>query len=493
MLQFVIAKMSNQSSVERLVDQALQGSSGPLYTAMQLLVQDVYRGYDLLFPAAIESQILSIGEVFNPNPDVDTLVVLPQQENVHLVWSLTGTSSLYEVRYEFTSSMQALVPVQPDWDNATFLLQTHSLQADISPYTIPFLYGSYTFLLKSIGTDGKYSQNFITASLTIPRIQRPTITATTIGNNVLLKWTEPASVFRINHYNVFSNGTLVGTVKATFDVIFEQVGGDYAFTVEAVDIIGNIGLPATDVQVTLGNPTDFSHFADFTSTLNGTRTNVAIDLDGSLFAPDTSDDYEHHFTDNGYATWQDPINAGFPLYFEPSDVLVGTYEETAVDLGSIIPNTIVSVDYNTTRAVGSVNITCQISVSNDNITYDAYVAGFSRFVASVRYVKFKLTFTAADNKSSVNVFNVRVVGSVRRESDGGVVTVSGAAGGTHVTYNKTFLSMDSITLTVQQNIAYFAVYVFDTPATAGFTIHVYDSGGALQGATVTWVARGVIA
>jgi len=470
--------MSNQSSVERLVDQALQQTSGPLYTAMQLLIQDLYRGYNQLFPATPLSQRSIISGALDPQAVVTNFVVVIQPTNIHLTWSQVDAAARYEIR------------IGDDWDTATFLVQTHSLQTDISPFTIPLLYGTYNFLIKAIDPIGTYSNAFTEVTIDLPRIQRPTITSTVIGNNVLLKWTEPASLLQIDHYNIYSNDVLVGQVRATFDVIFEQVGGNYSFTVEAVDIVGNIGLPSTDVLVTLGNPIDFSFFASHSSTLNGTLINTVLDTDGTLFAPSTDDTYEAHFTDNSYANWQDPIDAGFPLYFEPSDVLVGTYEEIC-DFGTIIPNTVVGIDFNTTRLVGSVSIAAEISVSDDNITYDTPVSGTSRFAASVRYAKIKLTFTAANNKSSINIFNLRCLLSVRKETDGGSLSV--VSGGTHVTYNKTFLAIDAITITVSSNNSYFAAYVLDTPATAGFTVYVFDATGTPIGANVSWVARGVIA
>src|SRR6266496_2911148 len=364
--------MSNQSSVERLVEQALQG---PLYTAMQLLIQDVYRGYNQLFPSPVISGQLLVGGALNPQSQVSNFQVVIQPTNIHLSWNATSGAFAYEIRYSLASN---------DWDLATFINQNRSLQIDISPYAIPFLYGTYHILIKAIDSVGTYSNVASEFIVTIPQIQKPTVTATVIGNNVLLRWTEPISVFQIDHYNIYSNGTLIGTVRATFDVIFEQVGGDYAFTVEAVDIVGNVGLPSTNVIVTLGNPTDFSFFSSLTSILNGTKVNTVIDTDGTLFAPDTSDDYEHHFTDNSFASWQDTIDAGYQLYFEPSDVLIGTYEEI-FDFGTIINAVLVGIDYNITRQIGSVNITATIAVSTDNITYDAPVAGTSRYATSIRY------------------------------------------------------------------------------------------------------------
>lgn len=471
--------MSNQTQVTNLI-QGIDPNS-PAYTALQLLIQDVYRAYNQLFPAPVVNVNLFPGGANSPTSTVTGFNIVVQPTNLHLTWNIVAGAVTYEIRFNSSPGI--------GWDNSTFLIQTSTLQTDISPFTIPLVYGTYEFLIKAIDASGTYSGTAASFSITIPQITAPTVTVSVIGNNVLLKWTDAISVLQIDHYEVKSNGVLVGIDKATFDVVFEPVGGVYAFTVDAVDIVGNTGTPSGTVTVTLGNPSDYQTFGTILDDLSGTKVNCVLDSDGTLFAPVDGKTYQHHFTDNSYATWQDPITAGFPLYFQP-DGTTATYTQT-FDFGSIEPNVIVNIDYNTTRPNGTVNITATISVSNDNITYDTPVAGNTRFASSVRYAKVVITFTPADNKSSINFYNFRCVLNVHTTTDNGSVSALSTDGsGTVVTFNKTFLSPPHVTLTPVTNTSCKAVY--NNLTSTGFNVFVFDDTGTRVSKTVNWIAVGIV-
>lgn len=191
-----------------------------------------------------------------------------------------------------------------------------------------------------------------------------------------------------------------------------------------------------------------------------------------------------------WPTWQDAINAGYDLYFEPGPNVAGSYTEI-FDFGIIFNSILVNLDWNLKNQVGTVSVTSTISVSTDNITYDAPVAGTSRFATSARYVKVIVTFTPANKKSGLNFYNFKCVLSVHRETDAGsVAALSTDVSGTPVLFNKAFKAIDGLTLTPQVNTSLHAVYA--NLSTSGFNVYVFDDAGVRQSATVTWVARGIL-
>lgn len=301
--------MSNQAEVEALVNQALAQQSGPLFTAMQLMIADIYASYNQLFPAPVISVNLFPGGALNPTSTVTNFVASLQPNNLHLTWTAVTGALNYEIRVGTTSDT---------WDSASFLLQTGSLQADISPYTIPLVYGTYVFFIKAIDASGTYSGTANSLQILIAQIPGPIASSSVVGNNVLLRWSIPSSSLQIDHYLIFRNGISIGQINGTFDVIFETTAGAYNYTIEAVDIIGNISTPSNTISVTLGNPTDFSLFATVASTFRGNKVNCALDTDGALFCViDTQKTWAAHFADNGWVTIQNQIDAGYEKYFEP--------------------------------------------------------------------------------------------------------------------------------------------------------------------------------
>lgn len=279
--------MSSQGEVNNLIDQAVPATS-PLNQALKAMVADMYRAYNQLFPANVSSRNLGSGGAVASTNDVTGFTGVLQPTNLHLTWNAVQTADHYEIRYQPSSST--------NYDTAIFLISTPSLNAEISPFTIPLLYGTYTFLIKAVDVAGTYSNVAASITITIPVIGAPSVNSQVIGNNVLLFWTIPSSSLAIDHYVVSRNGSPIGNINGTFDVIFEAAGGTYDYTITPVDIVGNVGTASPTVTLTLSNPTDFQFQASLTSTLNGTLSMCVIDTDGTLFAcMDPSISYENHF------------------------------------------------------------------------------------------------------------------------------------------------------------------------------------------------------
>lgn len=478
---------------ESIVQSLLSGQEfgdNRLYSLLLQMAQDLYRLDNQINPPTVVGAFGLTGQIVLPNT-VTGLTATLFNNNLRLSWDALGGLISYEVRYISGNHTDA------SWNTASVILKTGTTSANINPLTIPLIFGDHTFLVKSVDSNGKYSDVASYVVVNIPIIQAPVITSVIVNNFVLLYWTAPTSVFLIDHYNIYKNTVLQGAVSGTFEAIFETVGGTFTYVVVPVDIVGNVGLASTGLVAIVSNPADFTLHASLTSILSGTKTNCVVEaiagLNYLLACVDLVKTWTTHFTTPGWNTPQDQINAGYPIFIEPS-LTTGEYDEV-FDFGSIINNVIVVINWNSLPIVGSVTTaTTTIETSTDNITYTAPVTGTSVFAAAVRYVRLKLKFVGASDKSLTYFYNIQCILNVHREQDGGTIAVLAAdVGGTVVTLNKAFKSIDSIDLTPIATVQQTAIYDFAFPVNpTTFKILLYNAAGARVNGTVSWIARGII-
>lgn len=473
----------NSNQVGQLLG-GLEFSNPRLRDLLQLLANDLYGLDRQINPPVVQST--------NLNPGGNTVTVVAPSSfmsqvfnnNIRLSW-IPGTTDilLYEIKL---GSVYA---------TATVLLTTATFSADIDPVSRFILTGfTYTFWITAVDANGNRSTP-VSTNVAIPNISAPIITPLVLQNNVLLFWTIPTSTFVIDHYIVLRNGVFYGNASGTFQSIFEVSAGTFTYSVQAVDIVGNLGTPSPIITLTLGAPADFINSGTIVSTFTGTKVNCALDTPTKLIAPvNATETWNDHFNvNNTFATIAAQIAAGYPIYAEPAKN-TATYTET-FDFGAIFTNIIVSLNYNSTAIAGTVTLGFTISVSNDNITFDAPAAGTTRFASSVRYVKVVLTFTPTNDKSLVDFFNYTCNLNVHQETDSGTIAaLSTDAGGTVVNLNKAFKSLNSITLSVLSTTEKKAVfdYTFSTLNPTTFKVLVFDAAGARVSATVGWIVKGVI-
>lgn len=460
----------------------IQNKDPQLYGAIIQLTKDLYDLYNQVNPP-VASSLLNDGSSVPTTETTDQLEIFVYPNNIRLKWEDVPDFEVHEIRLGTV------------WDTAQILLTTTSFTADFDPIILGIQTGvDYTFQIAHRDSSGNYGPRS-TYTINIPVITAPVITPTVLSNNVLLNWTIPTSTFTIARYNVYRNGVLYATISGTFLAIFEITGGVFSYIIQAVDIVGNIGAPSAASSVTLTAPIDYIQRAIQTSTFSGTKNNCGLDLITSrlIACIDTAEIYATHFSSRGWATPQDQVNAGYPLYIEPS-IATGYYEEV-FDFGSIFTNVIVSTDWNFDAIVGSVSIAVTISVSNDNISYDSPLTGTTRLATSLRYAKVRLTFTPTPATTSlISLFNFRTAIAVHREQDGGTATcLASDVAGTVVSFNKAFKAVDSITLTPLSTTIQTAIFDFAFPANpTSFKILLYDGSGVRIDGTVAWDARGIL-
>jgi len=208
-----------------------------------------------------------------------------------------------------------------------------------------------------------------------------------------------------------------------------------------------------------------------------------------------------HFTGNSWTTIQNQIDAGYPIYIQPAQS-PGYYEEI-IDYGTVLAATRVSVTWLLTTVSGIVTATCDISVSSDNISYTTYANTQQSYVTNTRYVKVRITVTAASGTgiATLSGLNIRLDSKLKTIT-GMVTCASTDVGGTVVyltddrlsTGVKQFVDVDAIQLTPQYNATYpgsVALYDFtDMPNPLSFKALMYDNAGGRISGTASYTVRG---
>lgn len=419
-----------------------------------------------------------VGSVKLPAPpNVSNFTVSFTDTNVVLNWTAPdSTILLYEVR------------IGSLWETATRILTTGTLTAILDP----IVEGNTTYLIKALNESGVYSILATSVVATVIPIGVFTITPMQVNNWVSLAWSEPDHIFRIDFYRITRDGViLVEQFKGQFFTIQESISGNYTYGVTAVDLFGNES-PEITVTLDVAGPTDYEIQDSKTSNLSGSIVNGYVENGTLIVCVNTTKTFEHHFIDNSWASPQDQINAGYPIYIQPMNS-TASYEEV-FDFGTIFTNVIVNLSYLFQTITGSFSFGLSTKVSDDNITYSSANTNPSFFVTSARYVKVKFTFTGSDNKAILAFSNFICTLAVKREMDGGNSAVFAAdASGTVITFNKAFKFVESITVTVLQTATRFVTYDFSggvNPTT--FKVKVWNSAGTRQDDTISWKARGVL-
>lgn len=321
------------------------------------------------------------------------------------------------------------------------------------------------------------------------------ITADVIDNNILLRWSDAVATLPIARYQIrrgllYASATVVAEESnARFTAMFEQVGGTFVYWLTGYDTAGNAGTPA-QISALVNQPPDYVLRSDIESTFSGTKSGVAFD-GAALYAPIMDVTYEDHFTAEDWASPQDQVTAGFPLYFQPSDT--GAYYEETIDYGTELPATGIAVTLSTQAIAGSVTVTPTISVKK--LAGDAWTdyPGQTQIIASAfRYVKVRFDFAAAGGDDLLQLIglNIKLSTKLRNDSGNGTAVFSDV-GGTTVMFNYAFLDVTSITVTASGTVAKFAVYDFaDVPNPTSFKVLLFDETGARVSGPFSWSARG---
>lgn len=283
--------------------------------------------------------------------------------------------------------------------------------------------GTRQFFAAAIDANGNVSAAG-SAAITIDAHTRPALVAEVIDNNVLLRFAETTGTLPVWEYEfrsgaTWASGTVIGTAAARFVTRFESISGVYTYWAAAVDTAGNYGEPGS-VTATVSQPPDFKLLYDQNSAFGGAKTNCVVE-NGTLVLPvNTTETFEAHFTARAWSTPQDQINAGYPIYVEPT-LTTASYEEV-INYGTTISSTMITLTANTTTVAGSVTLTPTISVSNSSATgpWTDYAGVWQAFTTAFRWIKVRLdaAATGGANVMTVNQLNIRM--ALKSKRDGGM-------------------------------------------------------------------------
>jgi hypothetical protein len=301
----------NKQQAESLL-KGLEVSDPRLHDLIRLLLDRVHQLDEELHPTPRRERLATSPSDPPLSPQLAGYIFTPL--SVRITWISTDPLAVfYELRKSPVSSNH-------NWDDSFFITKTPAIAADIPPITV----GVHYYLIKSVTVDGVYSTTFALLEVIVPDITQIGLTATVVDNTVMLFWTEAISTFMLEHYLVehvlLGADTVVGRKKGTFTSVSELVAGVYTYRVTPIDIVGNMGPPAT-IDTFVNQPPDFDLQEERVSTLNGTRVNVVRVVEEGvprLLATVKEETWEGHFLNNGWDSPQEQIDDLYPRYTHPA-------------------------------------------------------------------------------------------------------------------------------------------------------------------------------
>lgn len=353
--------------------------------------------------------------------------------------------------------------------------------------------GDMTFSIIAID---KYGFSSVPTSYTVTKVvpsAPANFRAQVIDNNVLFYWDAatntslPVTSYELRRGATWATATLIGKKSGGFTTVFEQTGGTYTYWIAAVDADNRYSSPVS-LQTIVSNPPDFVSNGSLSSIFNGTLSSAVLSNGAVTLPIDTTTSFQAHFTSKGWATPNDQVNAGFPIFIEPATT--GGYYEEVFDFNSVVGSTMVNIAYSGISAVGTPSIILAVSLSTDGTTYTSYGNLTQVYGIGFRYVKVRLT-VSGDTKSIYTLSQLSVTLAAKLKNDAGSLTANaGDTSGTWVPFNIVFTSIQSIIPASNGSTPLTAVYTYNPATPTGFYVFVYNQSGTRVTGTVSWSAKG---
>lgn len=323
-----------------------------------------------------------------------------------------------------------------------------------------------------------------------------------IDNNVLLRWSAPSAgtlpivTYALRRGSTWDSATDIGTKSGLFTTVLETMAGTYTYWIAGVDSHGNVGTPAS-IACAVNQPPDYVLRANYVSTFTGTLSSAVVDGARVILLVNTTDTFAQHFTNNSWTTPQNQIDAGYPLYIQPT-VSSAYYEET-FDYGSVLAANKINVAVATNVITGSAVVTTDISVSETGSSWTTYTGASQVYGTNFRYVKVRVNATTGTS-GLVELTSLTVRLDSKLQTITGMVSCgSGDSGGTTVYLtddrtsggDKVFIDVDAITLSVAGTTPLIAIYDFtDSADPLSFKVLLYTTAGARASGTASYTVRG---
>lgn len=385
----------------------------------------------------------------------------------------TAVPNTTQIRYSYADTSLTSATVTLDWNDVT------TSQFEIAYYeviyngttkttksnsiTVPADWtGDRLFIVKTVDIHGNKSSGFSNDVAKVAPNPPTDLKTQVIDNTVMLYWKLPdRTSLPIDHVMLrkgatFATSTPIGEKKGEFTTVTEVVGGEYTYWLSAVDTEGIESSPVS-ITTIVAEPPDFVFNGQFISDFSGTKSSAAFDGSSLVLPINTTETFEQHFTSRSWNTPQNQIDAGFPIFIQPSG---GTaYYEEVFDFGQPLASSRVMVSYKGVVVAGNPIVTYSISLSLDNITYVQYNGVTEVFGTNFRYVKVRLNVTEPSNIGLYSISDLSVRLDAKLKNDAGTVNaLASDTLGTIVNFSKEFIDVQSITLSPSGTTAAIPVY-----------------------------------
>lgn len=383
--------------------------------------------------------------------------------------NITGfTASFFDTSATSATVTLTWANVAPDFGLTGYQISYGStvLTTGSNTITLPADWlGDRAFTVRTIDQLGNLSSGY-TQTVTKQAPNSPTgFRAQVIDNTVMLYWQQPSvTTLPVSHYTLRRGATWggadvdYGRKDGLFTTVNETSGGTYTYWVATVDTDGNESTPVS-ITAVVAQPPDFVLYGEFASTFTGTKSSAILEAGAVVLPVNTTETWASHFTSRSWSTPQDQIDAGFPVFIQPSNS-PGYYEET-FDFGTLLASSRVSAAYATTTVAGSPVIVPTVSTSPDGTTWSDFEGQNQIFATNFRYVKVRVTVTdsAGTGIATLNSLNVTLDAKLKTDA-GSVACVSTDASGTVANFTAAFVDVASITVTASGTTPITAVYDF---------------------------------
>ena len=364
--------------------------------------------------------------------------------------------------------------------------------------------GQETWSIAAVDVAGNESaEASITVEITPPSVeQRP---SRVIGNNVLLYWDGARASLPIDHYRIsvgpFAESAIVrGTVSTTFFALFESQGGTYRYWVTAVDTAGNESA-ASSRENTLTDPGGYRLFSSFrtpfevdwttTETPDGivqavvTHENAMLEAGGVVLPVDTSEEYGEHFASRGWASEQDQIDAGYPIYAQPtlpSGEIVLEY-----DCGVVVPGSKVTAEPIYSVIAGSPTVSTNIEVRESASDPWTDLQADEAYTTNFRFIRVTVDVASGDDTGLVKIDELMTVVAIEVITESGAAQVT--ANPTAVTPDEPFIDISSIVVSIADGQRGYAGVDWDDEPDS-FNLYAWDLDGNPINALVSYTITG---
>lgn len=362
------------------------------------------------------------------------------------------------VKSLFADTSLTAATVTLSWDDAApeFGLGSYRISYDdvvvtvrANTVTLPADWiGVRTFEIATIDRYGGESVPLNHDVLKLAPMPATNLRAQVIDNSVLLYWKLPEKTSLPLSHTLIKKGTTwetaetVGTKAGDFTSLAELAAGTNTYWLAVVDTDGHASTPVY-ITTSVSQPPDFVLNAIYTWDRTGTLSNAYLTDDGVLLPVDTEETWAEHFVNNGWASPQAQIDAGFPVYAQKG-VTDGFYEQT-FDYGTALASSNVRVEIAGSDVAGAPEVVVTTSLSLNGETWTDYPGMFYVYALNFRFVKVRVDVTqsAPGDLYELNRIDVRIDSKLKTDS-GTVVAQSTDALGTVVNFNSDFVDVASV-------------------------------------------------